>query len=181
MRRERMGDDRPRAIVLMGVSGTGKSTVSERLAGQLDCPMLEGDDFHAPASVAKMRAGQPLTDEDRWPWLDRLGAAIGGAARGRGIAVAACSALRRVYRERLAGAAVVPIHFVLLDTRRDEIARRLEARAGHYMPASLLDSQLATLEPPGSDECALTIDAARPPDLLGADILDWMGMSPPRG
>lgn len=169
----------PIAIVVMGVSGTGKSTLSARLGAALDCPVLEGDSFHAAASVAKMQAGQPLTDDDRWPWLDRLGAAIGQAALAQGIAVAACSALKRSYRERLSAASAVPLRFVLLDTGQDEIARRMTMRAGHYMPASLLDSQIATLERPASDECALSLDAAVPPDTLCAEVLAWI--APPPG
>nr|WP_329959225.1 gluconokinase [Sphingomonas sp. Leaf21] len=162
------------AIVVMGVSGTGKTTLSQRLGTTLGCPVLEGDDYHSAANVAKMQTGHPLTDEDRWPWLDRLGAAIGTTARERGIAVAACSALRRAYRERLSRAAGVPLFFLLLDTGAEQIARRMRGRSGHYMPPSLLDSQLATLERPGADECALTLDAGRSPDLLVAEALAWI-------
>lgn len=165
----------PHAIVVMGVSGSGKTTLSTRIGAVLGCPPLEGDAFHAAASVAKMRAGEPLTDADRWPWLDRLGAAIGDAARADGVAVAACSALKRAYRERLVAASGVPLGFVLLDTAEDALARRLRARRGHYMPASLLGSQLATLERPDADECALTLDAAQPVDALEADALAWIG------
>jgi gluconokinase len=178
---ERQAIDRPRAIVVMGVSGSGKTTLSTRLGEQLDCPVLEGDAFHSAACVAKMQAGHPLTDEDRWPWLDRLGYAIGDTASSRGLAVAACSALKRAYRERLAAASAVPLHFVLLDTARDEIARRMESRSGHYMPASLLDSQLATLERPGREERALTLDAASPPDALCAEVLAWLAVAPTSG
>jgi gluconokinase len=178
---ERQAIDRPRAIVVMGVSGTGKTTLSGRLALQLDCPFLEGDAFHSAVCVAKMQAGHPLTDEDRWPWLDRLGTAIGEASSRHGLAVAACSALKRAYRERLAAASAVPMHFVLLDTARNEIARRMTTRGGHYMPASLLDSQLATLERPAPDEPAVTLDAARPPDALCTEVLAWLDLSPVRG
>jgi len=150
------------AIVVMGVSGCGKSTLAAHLAAHLAAPAFEGDDFHAPESVAKMRAGRPLDDDDRWPWLDRLGAAIGGAVREQGIAVAACSALKRSYRERLEVAAGVPIAFVLLEGDRDEIAPRLATRAGHYMAPSLLDSQFATLEEPGPDENVLTVPVNEP-------------------
>jgi gluconokinase len=174
--RLRQGEaDRPQAIVVMGVSGSGKSTLAAALADRLGCPLLEGDAYHAAASIAKMEAGHALTDTDRWPWLDRLGGAIGTAVAARGMAVAACSALRRSYRERLALAAGGPLRFVLLDTVPAEIARRLRTRPGHYMPASLLDSQLATLERPQPDEQALTLDAARPPDVLCAQVLAWMG------
>ncbi|WP_322537943.1 gluconokinase [Sphingomonas sanguinis] len=165
---------RAHGIVVMGVSGTGKTTLSERLGARLDCPVLEGDAFHSAENVAKMRTGHALTDADRWPWLDRLGAAIGEAAREGGTAIAACSALRRVYRERLRTAAGVPLYFVFLDTDTQEIARRMSGRKDHYMPPSLLDSQLATLERPTADECALTLDAGLPPEMLVAHTLGWI-------
>jgi len=164
----------PCAIVVMGVSGSGKSTLSAQLGERLGCPVLEGDCYHSAENVAKMQAGHALTDADRWPWLDRLGAAIGDAARTGGVAVAACSALKRVYRERLETAAAMPLHFVLLDTGAAEIERRMESRAGHYMPSSLLASQIATLERPGPDERAITLDASRAPDDLSVAVLDWV-------
>ena len=164
----------PCAIVVMGVSGSGKSTLSAQLGERLGCPVLEGDSYHSAENVAKMQAGHALTDADRWPWLDRLGAAIGDAARTGGVAVAACSALKRVYRERLETAAGMPLHFVLLDTGAAEIERRMESRAGHYMPSSLLASQIATLERPGPDERAITLDASRAPDDLSVAVLDWV-------
>lgn len=178
-------DSLVRGIVVMGVSGSGKSTLAAHLAERLGCPLLEGDTFHAPASIAKMQSGHALDDADRWPWLDRVGAALGDAAleaqtEHGGVAVAACSALKRSYRERLSAASAVPLAFVLLDTAPAEIARRLATRAGHYMPASLLDSQLATLEPPAPDENALTLDAGRTPDALVADVLEWLGIAVPR-
>ena len=163
------------AIVVMGVSGCGKSTLVAHLAAHLAAPAFEGDDFHSPESVAKMRAGQPLEDADRWPWLDRLGTAIGAAVREQGIAVAACSALKRSYRERLEHAAGVPIAFVLLEGERDEIAPRLAARAGHYMAPSLLDSQFATLERPGADERAIALHCYRPVEALCGEVLAWAG------
>jgi len=171
------GDDRAagRAIVAIGVSGSGKSTLGAGLAADLGCPFLEGDDFHSPASVAKMRAGEPLVDDDRWPWLDQLGAAIGRAVAEAGVAVVACSALKRSYRERLSAAAGVPLRFVLLDAGRGELARRLVARPDHYMPASLLDSQLAALERPAADEPAVTLDASQPREVLTQEALAWAG------
>lgn len=165
------------AIIVMGVSGCGKSTLVGHLAGYLACPAFEGDDFHSEASVAKMRAGQPLDDDDRWPWLDRLGAAIGAAVREEGIAVAACSALKRRYRERLEQAAGVPLLFVLLDGERDEIAAQLATRKGHYMPPSLLDSQFAALERPASDERALVLHCYAPIEDLRRDVLAWVQTS----
>lgn len=161
------------AIVAMGVSGCGKSTLVARLAAQLSCPGLEGDDFHGEESIAKMRLGQPLDDADRWPWLDRLGAAIGSAVRADGIALVACSALKRRYRERLEQAAGIPLLFVLLDGDRDEIAAHLAARTSHYMPPSLLDSQFAALERPMADERALVLHCYSPIEDLGAAVLAW--------
>ena len=159
------------AIVVMGVSGCGKSTLMHGLADNLACPAFEGDDFHSPANVAKMRAGHPLDDPDRWPWLDRLGAVVGSAVRDDGLAVAACSALKRSYRRRLECAAGVPILFVLLDGGRDEIAERLARRTRHYMPASLLDSQFATLERPVPEERALTLPCSWPVERLRDAVL----------
>jgi gluconokinase len=158
----------------MGVSGSGKSTLGELLARKLDCPFLEGDDFHDARAVAKMRAGHPLDDADRWPWLDRLGLAVGQTLAAEGLVVAACSALRRSYRERLRGAIVAPTRFLLLEANHDELLRRLTQRSDHYMPASLLDSQLATLEHPGVDEAVLRLDAATPPEDLCATTQAWL-------
>lgn len=162
------------AVVVMGVSGSGKSTLGELLARKLDCPFLEGDQFHDEAAVAKMRAGRPLSDEDRRPWLDRVGQAIGMAVRSDGVAVAACSALRRRYRDQLREAIGVPARFVLLDSGRDELMRRLLNRPHHYMPASLLDSQLATLERPDLDEAAIALDACAAPEQLCDTALAWL-------
>lgn len=159
----------------MGVSGSGKSTLGRCLAERLDSTFLEGDDFHSADAIAKMRLGHPLDDADRWPWLDRLGAEAGATAARGGIAVVACSALKRRYRERLAAAAAgIPLLFVLMDAHRELLPQRLADRPGHFMPASLLDSQLATLERPDADEPAITLDAARPPLLLCKEALAWV-------
>jgi gluconokinase len=164
----------PVAVIIMGVSGSGKSTLGAILAQALDCPFLDGDDFHDAAAVAKMSAGQPLTDEDRWPWLDRLGRAIGETLFRKGTAVAACSALRRGYRDRLRAAIQAPTRFVLLDASPDELQRRLEHRAAHYMPSSLLGSQLATLERPAPDEAATALAAGASPEQLRDATLAWL-------
>lgn len=164
----------PFAIIIMGVSGSGKSTLGAALAQALDCPFLDGDDFHAAAAVAKMRAGEPLTDEDRWPWLDRLGRAVGDVLASSDKAVTACSALRRSYRDRLQDAIGAPARFILLDASRDELQRRLDHRTGHYMPASLLGSQLAMLERPEADEAAMTLAAAAPLAQLCGCALAWL-------
>ncbi|MFZ2996150.1 MAG: gluconokinase [Sphingobium sp.] len=158
----------------MGVSGCGKSTLGALLANGFGCPFLEGDSLHAPEAVDKMRGGHPLTDEDRWPWLDRLAQASVTAIQTHGVAVAACSALRRAYRDRLRDRIGAPVRFVLLDNSRDELLARLQNRPGHYMPASLLDSQLATLERPCADEGALILTADAPPTDLCGRVLDWL-------
>lgn len=164
----------PLAIIVMGVSGSGKSTLGALLAGRLHATFLEGDCFHSEASVAKMRGGIPLTDDDRWPWLDRLGSAMATAVARDGLVVAACSALRRSYRERLADATGTRIVFVLLDAAPPELTRRLGNRPDHYMPASLLDSQLRTLERPSDDEPAFILDASEPPERLCGRVLEWL-------
>ena len=164
----------PLSVVVMGVSGTGKSTLGTLLARALDCPFLEGDDYHDAAAVEKMRAGHPLDDADRWPWLDRLGRALGQAAAANGCAVATCSALKRSYRARLIAAAGGRMRFVLLDNDRDELLRRLSDRPGHYMPPSLLDSQLATLERPAADEAVLTLNSSAEPAALCEAAIGWL-------
>lgn len=156
-------------VVLMGVCGSGKTEVGRRLAARLGCDFLDGDDFHPPENVAKMRLGTPLTDTDRWPWLDRIAAEIGYRLdAGRG-AVVACSALARRYRDRL-GLARPGVVLVHLDGTRDVLAARLAARQGHFMPPGLLDSQLATLERPTTDEHAIVVDVSNPPDTIAARI-----------
>lgn len=151
------------AIVLMGVAGSGKTTVGKRVAERLGWRFLDADDFHSRENVEKMRSGRPLTDEDRWPWLDRLN----GMLREDGPAVLACSALRQRYRDRI-GAGLDDVRWVHLSGSFELIGARLAARKGHYMPASLLASQFDTLEPPGN---ALTIDVADTPEGLAERIL----------
>jgi gluconokinase len=148
-------------IIIMGVSGCGKSSVGEGLSVQLGIPYRDGDDLHPPANVDKMRAGVPLTDDDRWPWLDRVASVLEREAP----IIIGCSALRRVYRDRLRKGAGGPVQFIHLTGSRDLIAGRMAARTGHYMPPSLLDSQFAALEPPGPDE-ALAIDIDQPLDAI---------------
>ena len=137
-----------RIIIAMGVSSSGKSTVGQSIARRLHVPFLDGDGYHPDANVEKMRAGIPLTDEDRWPWLERLAKSLHEAADRKGAAVGACSALKRAYRDYMVEQAGEPILFVYLDGSREVIAERMARRQHEYMPTSLLDSQFETLEVP---------------------------------
>jgi gluconokinase len=157
-------------IVVIGVSGAGKSTVMRALAGKLGWPTAEADDFHSPANVARMRSGTPLTDEDRWPWLDALASWIGERERAGENALVTCSALRRAYRDRLRRGHE-SVWFAHLVVEPAAIAARLEHRRGHYMPPALLSSQLETLEPLEPDEPGAAIAAHRPPPKIAVDIL----------
>ncbi|MBK6337748.1 MAG: gluconokinase [Betaproteobacteria bacterium] len=146
-------------VVVMGVCGCGKTTVGEALAAAFGWPFFDADNFHPAANVAKMAAGIPLTDDDRWPWLDRLAAEMGALERRGGNAVLACSALKQAYRDRLAAAG--KLRFVHLRGDRATLAARIAARRDHYMPPTLLDSQLATLEPPvGAIDVDITLPVA---------------------
>lgn len=158
-------------IVIMGVSGCGKSSVGAALGAALGIPYRDGDDLHPAANVEKMRNGIPLTDGDRWPWLDRVAHVLNDEAP----VIVGCSALRRAYRDRIRSGAGGAVRFVHLAGSRDIIAARMAARTGHYMPTTLLDSQFATLEAPGPDE-ALTLDIDAPlKALVGAILGDIKG------
>jgi gluconokinase len=150
------------ALVVMGVMGAGKTTLAARLAAELSLPFIEGDDLHTPESRAKMAAGVPLTDADRWPWLERVGEAL------RKGGVAACSALARRYRDAIRAAAERDVLFVFLDAPRSELARRVLTRPGHFVSPTLLDSQLALLEPPEADERAIIVSPDTPFDEVTA-------------
>ena len=157
----------PLRVVVMGVCGSGKSTIGRLLAESLGLRFVEGDDLHPPRNIALMAAGTPLTDEDRGAWLDALAEQL-AAARSSG-AVLTCSALRRRYRDRLRAAAP-DLRLVHLHGDGACLAARLQRRAGHYMPASLLPSQLATLELPAADEHALVADIGRPPEHIVGEV-----------
>ena len=155
-----------RAILVMGVSGCGKTVVGRALAGRLGGRFLDGDDYHPAGNVARMAAGQPLTDAMRRPWLDRLAEAV-VEARQEGSVVFACSALKRSYRARLE-AGIAGLRTIWLDVPREVVLRRVATRPDHFMPASLVDSQFATLEPPSN---AIRLDAAQPVEAVVAQAL----------
>ena len=155
----------PPLVCVMGVSAAGKSTVGRTLADALGVPFADADDLHSDANRAKMAAGTPLTDDDRWPWLDAVGEHL-QAARDTGLVIA-CSALRRAYRDRIRSIAPAVV-FVHLDGTRELLAARIAARTDHFMPSTLLESQLATLEPLEPDEAGLVMDVGMPVvDLVG--------------
>ena len=156
-------------IVVMGVSGTGKTTVAKALTEQLDAVFAEGDDFHPPGNVEKMTAGTPLTDDDRWPWLRSLAAWTREQAEEGRSTVITCSALRRVYRDILRTGSAETF-FVHLDAPEDVLLERMASRQ-HYMPPSLLRSQLDTLERLGADEHGVTVDSTRAPEQVVDDAL----------
>ena len=158
------------AVVVMGVASCGKTSVGELLAEKLSAHFIEGDRLHPAANVAKMSAGNPLTDEDRWPWLK----AVGESLAGREPAVASCSALKRVYREAIAKAAQRPVYFIYLHGSKELLEQRIGARKGHFMPASLLESQLATLQIPAPDEMALKLDITFAANELADQAKAWL-------
>lgn len=161
-------------IIVMGVSGSGKTTVGQLLAARLGLPFHDGDDFHPAVNVAKMASGHPLTDEDRAGWLATLAADL-GQWREAGGAVLACSALKEAYRQTLQAGAGTPLSWVFLDTDPVVLRARLAARQGHYMKADMLDSQLATLEKP-TYGLRLTDDA--PPEILVAQTVSQLHLLP---
>lgn len=144
-------------VIIMGVAGCGKTTVGERLGEALGWSFLDGDSLHPAANIEKMSAGTPLTDEDRWPWLDIVGQEL---ARSAGSMIIGCSALKRSYRDCIRKAAGGPVTFVHLAGSRELIGARMQSRPGHFMPVSLLESQFAALEAPAADEDVVTVDIA---------------------
>jgi gluconokinase len=164
-------------LLLMGVSGSGKTVIGRLLADRIGMPFLDADDLHSAENVRKMRLGRPLTDTDRAPWLQAVAGEIARTTvNGRGMVVA-CSALKRAYRDRLRVAAP-GLRLVHLAGLPGLIRRRLEARTGHFMPVTLLDNQLATLEPPEADERPLVIDLALPPDEIVERIVAALPPAP---
>ncbi|HEY5116567.1 MAG TPA: gluconokinase [Nakamurella sp.] len=167
-------DTQQPVLVIMGVSGSGKSTVAGILAGRLGWDLEEGDDLHPPANVEKMHSGIPLTDEDRWPWLESVAAWIREHTAAGLPGIITCSALKRIYRDRIRGDHVVFVH---LAGDKDIIERRMSARRDHFMPTTLLDSQIDTLEPPDPDENTLVVNIGRRPVDMAAEIIDRLGLT----
>jgi gluconokinase len=167
----------PCALIVMGVSGSGKSTVAEALSARLGWSCADADRFHPASNVAKMSAGQPLTDDDRWPWLKAIADEIDRLCGKRQHAVVACSALRRAYRDVLVHGRS-DVRIVFLDGTKELIAARLAARKGHFMPPGLLDSQFKTLEPPGPDEGAVTVSIDAAVEVIVDDIVRQLKLAP---
>jgi carbohydrate kinase (thermoresistant glucokinase family) len=163
-------------LVVMGVSGSGKTTIGRALARDLHVPFVDGDDLQPQANVSKMASGTPLTDEDRGPWLERVGEVLAGAP---GVVVA-CSALRRVYRDAIRAVAPDAV-FVQLDVDPGRLESRMRRRRNHYMPASLLPSQLATLEPIAADEDGVIVNASGTPDEVLARVRDALSAARAEG
>jgi gluconokinase len=167
----------PCALIVMGVSGSGKSTIGETLAARLGWAYEDGDKFHPPGNVAKMSAGQPLTDDDRWPWLQAIADEIDRLCAAGEHVVMACSALRKVYRDILVHGRG-DIRIVYLDGTQQLIADRLGARKGHFMPPGLLASQFKTLEPPTADEHPITVSIDAPVEDIIDDVVRQLHLDP---
>ena len=163
-----------RAIVVMGVSGCGKTSVAEGLAAALSAAFIEGDSLHPAENVEKMSKGIPLDDTDRWPWLDIIGHALSDALAKDESVVVSCSALKKAYRDRLRAAVGGSLSFVYLRGSRDLLLARMTARRNHFMPASLLDSQLATLEDPTGEAGVVTVDIDASIDRIVAAALQGL-------
>jgi len=166
----------PCALIVMGVSGSGKTTVGEKLAARIGWRYEDADHFHPASNVAKMSAGQPLTDEDRWPWLKAIAAEIDRACAAGGHVVIGCSALKRAYRDVLMHGRT-DIRLVYLDGTQSLIADRLSHRKGHFMPPGLLISQFATLEPPTPDERPVTVSIDAEVDVIVDRIISQLSPS----
>jgi gluconokinase len=164
----------PCAVIVMGVSGSGKSTIASRLAERLDWTFEDGDRFHPASNVAKMKAGHPLTDEDRWPWLQAIADEIDKVCRGRGHVVIACSALKRAYRDLLVHGRD-DVRIVFLNGTQALIADRLAQRKNHFMPPGLLDSQFETLEPPDADENPVTVSIDATVEAIVENVVRQLG------
>lgn len=167
----------PSVLVVMGVSGSGKTTIAALLAHRLHWDFVDGDSFHPAANVAKMQSGVALTDEDRWPWLEKVAAWIDATRSAGGQGVVACSALKRSYRDVLLQGRN-DVRLVYLDADFDVVLQRMSNRTGHFMPVALLESQFAALEPPGLDEHPVVVSVNAEPAVIVADVLRCLGLAP---
>jgi len=165
----------PRHVVVMGISGSGKTTIATALAERLGWTFAEADEFHPEANIAKMSAGTPLTDDDRWPWLEAMRNWMSGEARAGRSTVVTCSALKRSYRDLLDGADG-DVRFVHLSGDTELIRERMKTRSGHFMPASLLPSQISTLEPLEEGEHGFALENTGTPAEVTARIVDELGL-----
>ena len=170
----------PVVLVVMGVSGCGKTTVAALLAGRLGWPFEEGDALHPPANIEKMKAGHPLDDNDRAPWLEKVADWVGERLDAGGSGLITCSALKRSYRDTIdrRGSGVV---FVYLHGSYETVAARLAARHGHFMPTKLLDSQFADLQEPGADEPAIRVDVGPSPSEIADTVIKMLGLDITKG
>lgn len=155
----------------MGVSGSGKSTIGEKIASELGLPFLEGDSLHPRSNVDKMSAGIPLQDDDRWPWLGKIGTRLADGQEG---IIVSCSALKKSYRDRLRTAANAPVAFLFLDGSFEVLHEHMGHRTGHFMPVKMLESQIATLESPIGEPLVLRADVADPVEKIVAESLSWI-------
>ncbi|GLU25748.1 gluconokinase [Brucella sp. NBRC 12950] len=158
-------------IIVMGVSGSGKSTVGEKLAEALHLPFLEGDSLHPKSNVDKMASGIPLQDEDRWPWLYKIGERMAAAEQGL---IVSCSSLKRSYRDRLRAAVGGKLAFLFLDGSFEVLHEHMGHRTGHFMPVTMLESQLATLESPVGEPLVFRADVVDPIEKIVAESLEWV-------
>ncbi|RAZ92424.1 gluconokinase [Mesorhizobium hawassense] len=172
MAASRLLSDPPPRMVVMGVTGSGKTTVGEALADAIGATYVDGDRLHPEANIAKMSAGISLDDDDRWPWLAKVGETL---RQQPAPVIVGCSALKRAYRDFIIEQAGAPVLFIYLDGSRDLVSTRMHERTGHFMPTSLLDSQFATLEVPGKDENAIAVPINAPLDRIVADITAKLG------
>jgi gluconokinase len=159
------------AVVVMGVSGAGKSTVGRLIAERLDCPFRDADSFHPQANIEKMARGQPLDDEDRWPWLRAIATWIAEHRAAGTVCVVTCSALKRVYRDLVTDKQCAEVRLVYLKGDIDLIAARLKARTGHFMPPALLRSQFDALEEPRADEPAIAVTIDETPEEIALTVI----------
>ena len=165
-----------RLYIVMGVSGSGKSLIGSEVAKATGGTYIDGDDYHPKANLDKMSSGEPLTDEDRWPWLEEV---VKQLVSIEGTGFVGCSALKRSYRDFITNASDEPVQFLFLTGSRELLASRMGARTGHFMPADLLDSQLDTLEVPQADEDAITVEVDATPEEIVAFIVDRIKVERP--